>query len=124
MKNLMTIFILISLIGLVSCKKEKQMIERIYDNPAYSIGEIKSYRSGTFKVTYNYDFTVNGSEYTGKEIARGIGQLDEKLIGRSYLVVYNKDDITESDLNFNYLIESQQQFDSLIIVFQTTPPNP
>jgi hypothetical protein len=120
------LFLLLALVvGQASCRKEKKRIKKIYDNDkGYAIGTINNYKKAPFKVTYNYSFTSGGSSYTGKDIARGIGQLDESLIGKMFLVVYNNSNASENDMNFNYSIKNQNTFDSLLIVFASSPPKP
>jgi len=112
------------LLGLYSCKKEEDFKVEIYNEPGYAIGEISSYLSIPFKVTYYFDFTVNNINYVGNEVATGIGQENSRLIGRSYLVVYKLSDPNKSDLNFNYYIEDEQEFQELLKEFETNPPTP
>lgn len=112
--------LLIVFCTLQSCEKED--FGDVYAEPGYSIGTITNYISVPFKVTYFYDFEVAGSKYTGKEVARGIGQSNSSLLGRSFLVVYKLSDINSNDLNFNYPIKSQQEFDELVDSFKNNPP--
>lgn len=112
--------LLIFLFMMQSCKKED--FGEIYTEPGYAIGTITKYISIPLKVTYYYDFEVGGSDYTGEEVARGIGQLEERLLGKSYLVVYKLSDINDNHLNFNYSIENQQEFEDLVESFKTNPP--
>lgn len=104
-----------------SCQKDD--VDHIYAEPGYAIGTISSYDSSPFKVTYYYNFTANGTGLTGEEVAKGIGQLDKSLVGRSFLVVYKLSNLTDNDINFNYPITSQQQFEELVESFKTNPPN-
>lgn len=105
---------------LTACKKEKH--PDVYDDPAYSMGTITTMTSAPFKVTYHYDFVVNGTQYDGKEVAKGIDQENKRLIGRTYLIVYEKGNIENNDLNFKYRIEDQAELDSLKKEFQDDPP--
>ncbi|MFH2141019.1 MAG: hypothetical protein ABIJ97_01255 [Bacteroidota bacterium] len=119
--NFITIFgLLILIFTLQSCEKED--FGDVYAEPGYAFGTITKYKSVPLKVTYMYDFEVASSKYTGEEVAKGIGQLDERLVGKSYLVVYKLSDINDNDLNFDYPIESQQEFDELVESFKTNPP--
>ncbi len=111
---------LVIITGLFSCKKED--FSDIYDNPQYAIGTLHSYMSIPLKVTYYYTFDVDSIEYDGKVVAKGIGQLDERIIGQSFLVVYQMTNVENNTMNFNYPISSQEEFDSLLVVFQTNPP--
>ena len=112
-------------IFILSCKKEKTRICELYSSDVgYSIGTIQSLNSSPFKVTYKYDYSVNGANYNGKEKAYGIGQKDEKLIGKQFIVIYAKGDNSNSDLNTDYLIESQQDFDDFKSKFTSGPPSP
>jgi hypothetical protein len=46
--------------------------------------KLTGFVSGPTKVTYKYEYFVNGVKYVGKEKAYGIGQKDEKLIGNFF----------------------------------------
>ena len=125
MKNTIKFFVIIAIIAsFVSCRKEKEWIEEIYDNPGYAIGEITHYISIPLVVTYHYAYYVNGSQYEGKKKSRGIGQDKSELIGKLFLVVYKKSNPEESDLNFDYLIESEADFEDLLEEFESFPPEP
>lgn len=116
--------ILLLLFILPSCSKDKEKVNRIYNDPGYEIGTITSYISIPFRVSYKYVFTVEGKKYYGKEIAYGIGQDDDRLIGKSFLVVYNRSNVNESILNMHYFIQSEEDFIGLIKTFETAPPKP
>lgn len=118
----LSLALLVSITLLTSCGKEDY--SDIYEEPGYAIGTIASFVSVPFKVTYTYEFEVDGILHEGNEIAKGIGQLDERLIGKSFLVVYKLTDIDDNDLNFNYLIESDDEFEKLVESFENDPPTP
>lgn len=108
-----------------SCKKEKKRICKVYAGEiSYEIGIIQKFTSIPTKVTYSYTYTVDGVNYTSKEKNYGIGQSKEELIGKKYLVVYSSNNPTESDLNFDYPIETEEEFQELKVKFASTPPNP
>lgn len=110
---------------MLGCKKEKTRICELYSSEVgYSIGTIQSFSSSPFKVTYKYDYSVSGTNFNGKEKAYGIGQKDEKLIGKQFIVIYAKGDNSNSDLNTDYLIETQQDFDDFKSKFASGPPSP
>lgn len=113
-------FLLILFMSFVSCKKED--FSDIYKEPGYAIGIISHYLEVPFKVTYYYKFSVDGMEYEGKDVAKGIGQAEERLIGRSYLVVYKLNNINENAINYNYSITSEEEFNELVESFKTNPP--
>lgn len=106
--------------SLLSCEKED--FSDIYEEPGYAIGTVSQYFKEPFSVTYYYTFSVAGSEYKGEYVAKGLNQLDERLIGRSYLVVYKLVDINDNTINFNYEISSEQEFNELVESFKTNPP--
>lgn len=125
MKNLKFLLLALLIIATACNKKEKQRICDVYAaKQGYEIGVFESYFSSPLKVTYKYSYTVNGTKYSGKEKAYGIGQKDERLIGRSFLVVYNLDNANESDINTNYSIETASELTNLKNQFKTTPPQP
>lgn len=119
--KIISFLILTTLLIVTSCKKED--FTDVYQEPGYAIGVIDSYKSHPFKVTYYYNFEVNGVDHTGEEVAKGIGQFDERLLGNSYLVVYKMSNISENDLNFNYSIENKQEFLDLVDSFENNPPD-
>jgi hypothetical protein len=109
---------------IISCKKDKELINEIYNEPAYAIGTINSMISIPLRVTYYYSFDINGQIYESKYVAVGIGQDNSQLIGKNYLVVYKISDPSKCDLNFDYYIEDEQDFLDLLIEFDTNPPKP
>ena len=115
------LFFIIS-VALFSCEKDD--FSDIYDEPGYAIGTVDTYVSVPLKVTYSYSFKVDENDYDGKYVAKGIGQLNESLIGQSYLVIYKLSNIDENILDFNYLIENQEEFEELLETFKTNPPKP
>lgn len=96
MKKYFIIF-LITII-LTSCSKKK--IEGIYDNPGYAIGKITYSTTIGLTLTYHYDFDVSGTEYEGKD---------------------NPDD---NVIDYDYLIESEDDFEDLLVELETNPPKP
>ena len=115
------LFFIIS-VALFSCKKDD--FSDIYDEPGYALGTIETYISTPLKVTYSYSFNVDENDYNGKYVVKGIGQLNEELIGQSYLVIYKLSNINENILDFNYHIEDQEEFKELLETFKTDPPKP
>ena len=67
---------------------------------------------------------MNGIKYVEKKKVYGIGQKDERLIGKSFLVVYRINDPSESDLNMDYHIESKAKLQQLKDEFVNNPPKP
>jgi len=109
----------------MSCKKEKSRICELYDGDVgYAVGTIQSVSSSPFKATYRYDYSIDETNYNGKEKAYGIGQKDETLIGKQFIVIYALRDQSNSDLNTDYLIESEQDFDDFESEFSSAPPSP
>ncbi|MBX3162914.1 MAG: hypothetical protein KF900_00380 [Bacteroidetes bacterium] len=109
----------------ISCKKEKKRICNVYDGDVdYAIGTITKLNSAPFKATYNYTYTVKGISYSGKEKAYGIGQDESRLIGKSYIVVYETSDAGQSDLNFDYPVDNSDstKFKQFINDFANNPP--
>lgn len=107
------------------CRKEKIKICDLYEEEVgYTIGTIQSYTTSPFKVTYKYDYTVSGVDHDGKEKAYGIGQLDENLVGRQFIVIYELANPSNSDLNVDYLIESEQDFEDFADKYSSEPPSP
>ncbi len=118
----LTTSLLICLLLLGACKKEKQRTCDVYaSEKGYAAGTVESYVKTPIKVVYKYSYTANGVNYTGKEKAYGIGQLDARLLGRSFVVVYKSDAPSESDLNFDYEIKEPGDLDNYISEFKTTP---
>lgn len=108
-----------------SCKKENSRICELYSlDVGYAIGKIQSNISTPFTVTHYYDYSVDGIEYTGEEKAYGIGQDYESMIGLQFIVIYALSDKTNSDLNTDYLIESEQDFIDFNTEFSSGPPSP
>ena len=125
MKTKIVLMLIVVCILAISCKKEKSRICELYSNDVgYAIGTIQSFISTPFKVTYKYDYSAGGTDYTGKEKAYGIGQKDERLIGKQFIVIYSISDESNSDLNTDYLIESEQDFDDFKSEFPSGPPSP
>lgn len=109
----------------LSCKKEKSRICELYSNDVgYAIGTIKSFVSTPLKVTYKYDYSINGTAYNAKEKVYGIGQKNETLVGKQFIVIYALGDQSNSDLNTDYLIESEQDFDDFKSDYSSGPPPP
>jgi|GEM_PF-2118093 len=122
--NIVMLLVVVSVFS-ISCKKEKRRICDLYSNDVgYAIGTIQSYTSVPLKVTYKYGYTVDGTDYSGNEKVYGIGQKDENLINRQFLVIYAIDDESNSDLNTNYMIESEQDFNDFKSEFISGPPSP
>lgn len=125
MKIKLGLILLSMCLSIMGCKKEKNRICEIYSTETgYAIGAIQSFTTSPFRVTYKYDYSVNGVDYNGKEKAYGIGQKDESLIGNQFLVIYERKNPSNSDLNLNYLIETEQDFEELKTEFSSAPPSP
>lgn len=119
------VFLLITVSLLFSCKKEKSRICELYDGDVeYAIGTIQTYVKLPFKVVYKYDFEVNGEEYNGKEKAYGIGQLNKELLGKRVVVIYEANNPSNSDLNTDYFIGTEDDFNDFITEFSSSPPPP
>lgn len=113
------------LLVMTSCKKEKNRICQLYEsNVGYSVGTIQSYHSSPFKVVYDYDFSVNGNLYSGEERGYGIGQEDDGLLGKEFIVIYELDDPTNNDLNSDFYIESVADYQDFLNKYASTPPPP
>jgi hypothetical protein len=124
MRNIKIIIPLIILFT-ISCKKEKNRICEIYsEEMGYEIGRIESYITGLGRVTYRYTYTVNGNSYKGKEKHYGIGQTNETLVGKDFLVVYKLNSPGESDLNVSYSVGSQMELEQKKMEFENNPPKP
>lgn len=109
----------------ISCKKEKNRICDIYKNDhGYSIGTVQKMTSNPTSATYHYSYEVNTLGYSEKRKAYGIGQENSSLIGKSYLVVYELGNPSNSDLNTDYSVESVYDFLELTNQFENNPPKP
>jgi hypothetical protein len=109
----------------IACKKEKNRICELYDGAVeYSVGRIDSYKSIPGKVTYIYSYEVDGNNYDGKEKAYGIGQKDATLIGKSFIVVYALGNPSNTDLNTDFLIKSDADFQKFKGEYPNSPPPP
>ena len=119
----MTRVLIISLIILLisSCNKDKELLDEIYNEPGYSIGLIKSKTSastaGVSVITYHYEYYVDSKIYKGKKKGDVKIMNDGNPVGLQYLVVYKLSDPDKSDLNFRYLIRSEQDFIDLVEKF-------
>ena len=110
---------------ITSCRKEKNRICEIYDNEhGYAVGKVESSITVPTRVTYNYNFKIAGASYSGKLKEYGIGQEDSKMIGRSYLVVYETSNPENSHLNTYYRIFEESDFIELANQFEEEPPVP
>jgi len=112
---------------LSSCRKEKRRICKLYDSPVgFSIGTIKSSISISLlpKVTYKYNYEVNGISYNEKEKEYGIGQNDPTMIGKQFVVVYELSDPSNSDLNTDFIIKENSDFIEFLNVYTSTNPPP
>lgn len=124
-KNMSVYITFLLVILFISCKKEKIRICEVYTGPnGYSIGTITDFVSVPTKVTYSYEYNVDGINYTGKEKAYGIGQENSRLVGKSFVVVYKADSPDESDLNTDYRVESLGEFQQYEDEFENNPPEP
>ena len=115
------VIISLILLGLSSCTKDKELLDEIYNEPGYAIGTVSSSVSVVPNYRYNYEYTISNTVYKGNKTIRGIGINDDK-VGRRFLVVYKLSDPAKSDINFKYLITSEQYFLDLLEQFKTKPP--
>jgi hypothetical protein len=121
--KILTAFTLITIF--YSCKKEKSRICELYAKPVdYSIGTIESFVSSPFKAVYNYSFLVNGIEYNGKEKSYGIGHEESRLIGKRFVVIYEKNNPSNNDLNTDFYIETDLDFQNFESEYSTYTPSP
>lgn len=119
------LILLILCVVLLSCKKEKSRICKLYDSKvSYAIGTIYSITSAPLKAAFQYSYFVDGKEYKGEEKAYGVGQGDESLIGKRFIVIYASGYPSDSDLNTDFLIETEQDFDDFKSEFSAGPPTP
>lgn len=119
------IFILILLVLAPSCKKEKNRICEIYKNEhGYAIGTVQNMTTNPTSATYHYSYILNGNSYNEKLKAYGIEQGNSSAIGRSYLVVYELSNPSNSNLNTDYEIESEYDFYVLSNELENAPPKP
>lgn len=113
------------LVFTASCKKEKNRICEIYKNEhGYSVGTVQKMTSNPTSATYHYSYELNSISYTGKLKAYGIGQDNSSAIGKSYLVVYELSNPSNSNLNTDYEIQSEYDFYLLTNQFEEEPPKP
>lgn len=125
MRNRNIILGIVFYILLYGCKKEKNRICDLYNGSVgYAIGTIDELKSIPFKATYSYSFEANGNKYTGNEKTYGIGQKDESLIGKQFVVVYDLVEPSRSDLNTDFLIDSDSDFQEFKKEYQNDPPPP
>jgi hypothetical protein len=127
MKTICKSLIILTIIGslFIACGKDKEKLEEIYDEPGYAIGEVTASLSSTltFSITYYYSYTLNGIDYEGEKSDFQLGDGSDR-VGYKYLVVYKLSDPSVSDLNFNYLIKSEEDFQDLLVQFESDPPTP
>ena len=110
---------------IISCKKEKNRICELYSGPkGYEIGTVTKYVATPGKVIYSNSYSVNGNVYEGKERAYGIGQKNERLLEKDFLVVYNTNNPQESDLNKDFPLKSKAELQQLQNKFFNQPPEP
>jgi hypothetical protein len=112
------------LITLMSCEKQKKLMEEIYGEPGYTIGKATYSVNVLFNTVIHYEYTVGSTSYKGKKKSVGIGQTTDFTIGRQFLVVYKQSDPNKSDMNFNYPINTEQDFWDLLDRFKTDPSKP
>ncbi|MEZ4720661.1 MAG: hypothetical protein R2813_02160 [Flavobacteriales bacterium] len=120
------LFVLVtSLFLFVSCRKEKNRICELYDSPVgYAIGLVDHSISVPTKTTYVYEYEVDGEQFEGNEKAYGIGQDDSWFIGKQFVVVYELADPSNSDLNIDFLIETDDDFESFLNEHQDSKLQP
>lgn len=110
---------------LTSCKKEKTRICDLYEsNVDYAVGTIEIVNSSPLKAVYVYNYIANGTKYTGEEMAYGIDQDNDRLVGKQFIVVYALDNPSNSDLNIDYMLETNQDFDDFKSKYAAGPPSP
>jgi hypothetical protein len=117
MKRLL--FISCILLVLTSCNKDE-----IYDEPGYAIGTITKTLSVSSVITYYYEYNVGNTTYKGKKNGGIDTSNGSGMVGRQYLVVYKLSEPSNSDLNFRYPINSEQDFLDLVAGFKDKPPKP
>ena len=105
-------------------KRKNRICELYKGNVGYSIGTVESSVSVPTRVSYTYSFMVDGVSYEGTEKEYGIGQEEDKIIGRQFVVIYQQSDPNNSDLNFDFLIESDIDFQEFEDEYQNNPPPP
>lgn len=122
--NKISLFI-VMLILISGCKKEKNRICELYEkNVSYTVGTVKSLTYFPGKAIYKYSYWVNGNFFKEKEKAYGIGKKDESLIGNKYIVIYEFADPSNSDLNFDFPIWNETDYQEFITEFAGNPPPP
>lgn len=108
-----------------SCKKEKNRICDLYNGSVgYAIGTIDKVKTSIGKATYVYSFLIDGVSKEGEEKAYGIGQSDETLIGKRFVVVYSLEDSSNSDLNTDFIIDTDLDFQEFEVEYENSPPSP
>lgn len=108
-----------------SCRKEKNRICDLYDGSVgYAIGTVEFSISVPVRVNYTYSFVVDGINYEGTEKSYGIGQDDNRIVGRQFVVIYQLGSPDNSDLNIDYSIESDQDFIAFEEKYENNPPSP
>ena len=110
------------LIGLCSCRKDKELLDEIYNDPGYAIGKITSSSTVVMVLTYHYDYQAGNTTHKGKKEGGITNSPDSRMIGRRFLVVYKQSDPKQSDLNFRYPINTDQDFLDLLEQFKSSPP--
>ena len=109
------------LLGLTSCKKEKEL-EEIYNDAGYAIGKITKSTNIAYVLTYHYKYQVVNTTYKGKKSGGVTNTNDNRMTGRHFLVVYKLSEPKKSDLNFKYPIETEQDFFDMLDRFKNEPP--
>lgn len=125
MKSISCLLFLSLCLLFFGCKKEKNRICDLYSGDVgYAVGTIKTLSSTPFKATYSYHYSVAGVDYVGKEKFYGIGQKDETLLGKKFIVVFDADDASNSDLNVDFPIGSESDFTEFTTEYSSGPPPP
>lgn len=116
--------LLSSILFLGACKRKEKREDRIYSNPGYARGEITLYFSGPFRTTVFYSYEVEETLYSNRERTKRTGSDDTRWLTYDYLVVYNTDEPSESDINFDYYITDEEHFQEMLQEFEDFPPSP
>jgi hypothetical protein len=125
-------YLLILVIVLISCKKDRNFIDEINSNPAFAIGIITKFQNASPRLptdTFHhssyvwYKFTVNGVEYKHSYPTGYPGNMPDSgpKSDEKFIVDYIKDYPKYSFMLFDYPVKDSSDYNKYIEEFKTNP---
>lgn len=107
----------------MSCQKEKSRICELYSGEVgYAVGKINSSLNINGSERQNYSYWVDGVEFKGSRSVNTIG--GGFPTGTFYMVIYEIGNPSNHELNMNYRINSDEDFEDFIEKYEDNPPPP